>query len=154
MSLPTLFHRLRSSTVARNTGSMLFGHGIRTAIQGAYFILITRAIGVDGYGAFVGVTAFIAIAAPFASLGSGNILIKHVANDRTLFGIYWGNALAITLVSGIILTALLLLVSRFVLPASVSVWLVVAVAVSDLLLARLVDVSGQAFQAFDKLAFA
>ena len=151
MKLFGMMSRLRQSTVVRNTCWMLIGHGVRTAIQGVYFILIARSIGPAGYGAFVGVTAFVAIAAPFASLGSGNILIKHVARDRSLFGIYWGNALAITQVSGVILTVLLLLVSRFVLPGSISVWLFLSVAVADLLFSRLVDVSGQAFQAVEKL---
>ncbi|MFN0080641.1 MAG: oligosaccharide flippase family protein [Prosthecobacter sp.] len=151
MNLSTLLHRLRASTIARNTGSMLLGHGLRTAIQGAYFILLTRAIGVHGYGAFVGVMAFVGIAAPFASWGSGNILIKQVARDRSLFGIYWGNALAITQISGVILTILLLLLSRFVLPGSISVLLFLSVAVADLIFARLMDVGGQAFQAFEKL---
>ena len=151
MKLRGLLTRLRQNTIARNTGSMFFGQGVRAVLQGAYFVLIARAIGPDGYGAFVGAASYIAIAAPFSSIGSGNILIKNVARDPSTFGIYWGNALAITLVSGLALSFLLLLASRLILPAAISPWLLLSVAFADLIFSRLVDVSAQAFQAFDKI---
>ena len=151
MSLRESFTRLRQSKIARNTGSTFFGQGIRAALQGAYFILIARAIGADGYGAFVGLTSLVAIAAPFATMGSGNILIKYVARDPSQFRVCWGNALVITQVSGIALALLAIPISRFVLPPSISPWLIVPVALADLVFWRLVDVSAQAFQAFERL---
>ena len=50
------------------------GYGVRIIVQAAYFVMIARALGPREYGAFVGATALIAIARPFAGLGSGYLL--------------------------------------------------------------------------------
>src|SRR5215469_15223173 len=44
---------LLKSTLARNTGWMLFGQGLRLVIQALYFAMIARSLGTSGYGAFV-----------------------------------------------------------------------------------------------------
>lgn len=142
---------MRDSLIVKNTLWMLVGHGVRAVLQAAYFILLARTLSVSGYGAFVGVVALVAILAPFASLGAGNILIKSVARDPSLFAQYWGNAIALTLVSGLVLLAGVAVISRIVLPSSISLVLVLTVAMADLLFTRLADVSGQAYQAFQRL---
>ncbi len=143
--------KIRDSLIVKNTLWMLIGHGLRTILQAAYFILLARAVGAAGYGAFIGVSALVAILAPFASLGSGNILVKHVARDPSVFDKYWGNALLLTLVSGGMLLAALLVTSRFALPSSIAMLLIVTIGVADLLLTRLADISGQAYQAVQRL---
>jgi O-antigen/teichoic acid export membrane protein len=145
--------QLRNSVLARNTSWMFLGFGLRVVIQAAYFVVIARSLGAEGYGAFVGVAALVAILAPFAGLGSGFLLIKNVARSAELFAKYWGNALAMTLVSGSVLVGAVLLVSTYVLPSSIAPLLVLSIAVSDLLFARVLDVSGQAFVAFQRLGW-
>ncbi|MCX6907648.1 MAG: flippase [Verrucomicrobia bacterium] len=151
MNLKELRDRLGKSLIARNTLWMLMGHFVRVGLQAVYFVMIARSLGADGYGAFVGVAALACIFAPFASFGSGNILIKNVARDPSTFARCWGNALLITLVSAGLLVAVLMVVARLMMPASISWVLVLTIAVAELVFARLLDVAGQAFQAFQRL---
>jgi O-antigen/teichoic acid export membrane protein len=147
------FDRLKNSVFAQNTLWMFFGFGLRMVTQAAYFVIIARSLGAEGYGAFVAVAALVNILGPFASLGSGQLLIKNVARSAELFGVYWGNALAMTLLSGSTLVGAVLWLSYYALPSSISPLLVLSVAISDLLFARMLDISGQAFQAFQRLGW-
>ncbi|GGL95400.1 polysaccharide biosynthesis protein [Deinococcus aerolatus] len=130
---------------------MMGGQALRAGVQLLYFVLIARALGSAQYGSFVAVTALVAIAAPFASWGSGNLLIKHTVRDHQTFPTYWGAAVATTLTTSLALTLLVIAVAQFVLPPGLPLTLLLLVALSDLLFARLIDVSGQAFQAFNRL---
>ena len=142
---------LRKSRLARNTVWMTLGQGLRLVIQALYFVLIARSLGAVNYGAFIGVVALANIVYPFASLGGGNILIKNVSRDASLFGLYWGRALATTAISGSILFSAVLLLSHFALPASIPFRLVVLVAGSDLFGLSVIQLCGQAFQTFERL---
>jgi O-antigen/teichoic acid export membrane protein len=142
---------LRKSTVARNTVWMFFGQGLRLAIQAAYFIEIARSLGASNYGAFIGVVALVGIAYPFGALGGGNLLVKNVARDRSLFAAYWGRALVITFACSLVLLAAVLCASHFLLPPSIPLKLVVLVAGADLIGLNVIGICGQAFQAFERL---
>ena len=142
---------LHKSTVARNTVWMFFGQGLRLVIQAAYFIEIARALGASNYGAFIGVVALVGIAYPFGALGGGNLLVKNVARDKTLFPAYWGRAIVITAVCSSVLLVVVLCISRFVLPASIPLRLVLLVAGADLVGLNIIGICGQAFQAFERL---
>lgn len=131
---------------------MFVGQGLRIPIQAAYFVLIARSLGVQGYGAFVGVTSFVAILAPFSGLGSGSILIKHVSRDPALFSKYWGKTLYLTLISGLFLVLASFAVSKVLLPCTIPLLLILFISIADLVFTRLLDVSAQAFQAFQKLS--
>jgi O-antigen/teichoic acid export membrane protein len=139
--------RPADTALATNTLWVAFGQVLRVGIQAVYFIVIARALGAREYGVYVGVLAVVAVAAPFASLGSGNLMIKHVARDPDTFARHWGNALVTTLVSGTILLGLVSAVGPLWLPESIPLQLVLAVGAADLLFVRLVDVSAQAYQA-------
>jgi len=128
------------------------GQVLRVGLQAVYFVLIARALGAREYGAYVGVLALVAIVAPFASLGTGNLLIKHVTRDPHTFPRHWGKTLAVTLLSGTMLLGLTSMAGRLWLPASITLELVLAVAAADLLFVRLVDVSAQAYQAHQLLS--
>jgi O-antigen/teichoic acid export membrane protein len=138
-------------SLAKNTAWTAVGMTIRAGIQALYFVLIARALGAREYGAYVGVVALVAIAAPFASLGSGNLLIKHVARNREAFRRHWGKALVTTLISGGLLLGLLVPGARILLPNTIPLQLIVSVAAADLIFVRLLEVSGQAYQAIQRL---
>lgn len=146
-----LWRNIKRSDLTRDTVWMLLGHGAQLPIRAVYFILIARSLGAGGYGAFIGVTALVGILAPFASLGSGNILIKNVARDRSVFQEYWGRTLLLTCSSGLILSILTLSLSKFILPGTIPFLLVVSVAIADLVFLALLNVSCQAFQGFQRL---
>ncbi len=142
---------MTEATLKTNSLWMMGGQALRAGVQLLYFVLIARALGSAQYGSFVAVTALVAIVAPFASWGSGNLLIKHTVRDRQAFPTYWGAAVATTLTTSLALTLLIVAVAQLALPPGLPLALLLLVALSDLLFARLIDVSGQAFQAFHRL---
>jgi O-antigen/teichoic acid export membrane protein len=139
------------SKLARNTAWMILGQGLRLAIQALYFVEIARSLGARNYGAFIGVVALVGIVYPFGALGSGNLLVKNVSRDKSLFPLYWGRALATTAICGSLLLLVVLALSHFALPAEIPLLLVALVAASDLLGLNIITVCGQAFQAFERL---
>jgi O-antigen/teichoic acid export membrane protein len=140
-----------NSQLTRNTASMIFGQGLRLIIQAFYFIEIARSLGVANYGAFVSVVALVGILYPFGALGSGNLLVKNVSRDKRLFSIYWGRALITTAISGSLFLFIILALSHFALPPQIPLLLVALIGASDLFGLNIVTISGQAFQAFERL---
>jgi O-antigen/teichoic acid export membrane protein len=130
---------------------MLGSRALRALVAAGYFTLLARSLGVSGYGAFAGICGLAGIAAPFASLGTGNVLIQEVARDRSAFPVRWGNCLMITGLTGTAFTLLILIAGRSVLPRSLSTFLILNITIADLLFVRLLDVSAMAFQALEKL---
>jgi O-antigen/teichoic acid export membrane protein len=155
--LTPLFDKIKSlrlvlkSTLARNTGWMLCGQGLKLLIQALYFTVIARSLGAQNYGAFVGVVGLVGILFPFGTLGSGYLMIKNVAHDPRQFKKNWGMALWTTLLSGGILFGVVVSVSRLLLPKSIPVPLVMFVAASDLLGTSITGICGQAFVAFERM---
>jgi O-antigen/teichoic acid export membrane protein len=137
--------------LVRNALWMFLGQGLRLVIQAFYFVEIARSLGAANYGAFIGVVALVGIAYPFGALGSGNLLVKNAARDRSLFPAYFARALTTTAFCSSVLFTVLLLVSRIALPAAIPLLLVLLVAGSDLFGLNLITISGQAFQAFEQL---
>ena len=138
--------------LAKNTLWVAISQVLRVGVQAVYFILIARALGSRDFGAYISVLAVVGIAAPFASLGSGNLLIKHVARAPLTFPRHWGKALATTLLAGTILLGVVTIVASVWLPKSIPLQLILAVGAADLLFARLVEVSSQAYLAHQRLS--
>ena len=145
---PLLFaKKIRNSETARHTLWMILAQGLRVVTQAVYFVIVARSLGVNQYGAFVGAASLVSIAFPFSALGSGDLLVKNVSRDPSLFRQYWGNTLLATLISGLVLIALLYVVAPFILPSTIPSSLVVVIAASDLIFFRASTNAGQAFQA-------
>jgi O-antigen/teichoic acid export membrane protein len=141
----------RKNALARNTGWAMAGEASRQVFRAAYFLLVARALGASHFGEFVGVTAMIAVLSPFASLGSGNLLIKNVSVRRNLFAVCWGNALFMCVVSGAFLLLVALAIRGWVLSSLIPFSLVLWIGIADLIFSRILDVSNQAFQAVERL---
>ena len=150
-SATPLVARVRRSTLTWNTAWMLAGQATRTIVQAIYFILVAKALDPAGYGAFVAAMSMVMIAAPFASLGAGNVLVKNVARDPASLPVHWANALVIIAVSGVALLVLVLAAAHVFLPSTIPLALVLALGVAELLFARTAEVCGQVFQAFQQL---
>lgn len=153
MTAIALTARLRRSTLTRNTLWMLVGQAARTVIQAIYFVLVAQALHPAGYGAFVAAMSMVMIAAPFASLGAGVVLVKNVSRDPGVLPVYWGNALVVVAVSGAALLVVVLGAAELVLPAAIPPAMVLAIGAAELLFARTVEVCAQVFQAFQQLAW-
>ena len=75
--------RVKTSALAKNSGWMFLGYGLKILSQAGYFVLIARALGPSQFGAFVGAVALIGLVAPFGGLGLGNVLVQEVSRDRS-----------------------------------------------------------------------
>ncbi len=133
-------------TLARETLWVLLGQVGRAGLQAVYFVLVARSLGVEGFGAFSGVLAIVAAIAPFATLGMGHLLVRDVVRDPAVFRAAWGKSLRITLTSGIALLVITIGLARLILPTRIPTLLVLLLASSDVVFARLVDLAGQAYQ--------
>jgi O-antigen/teichoic acid export membrane protein len=143
--------RYWKSKLARDTGWMFLGQGLRLIIQAGYFIIIARSLGVQQYGAFAAVTAVVAIFSPFVGLGSRNLIIKNVAHRRELLDECFGNGMLLTSLSGLAGVGIVIGICRWVLPATISLTIIFMVAISDLLFFSLVIMIAGAFQAMGRL---
>jgi O-antigen/teichoic acid export membrane protein len=138
---------------AHNAGWMLAGQVLRLVIQAAYFTVIARGLGAANYGAFIGVVALVNILFPFGTMGSGFLMVKNVSCDPLKFPEYFGRALLTTFVSSSILFGAVVVLSRFILPGTIAVKLVMLVAASDLFGMSISGMCGQAFQAVERFNF-
>jgi O-antigen/teichoic acid export membrane protein len=139
------------SVLARNTLWMVSGQGLRLVIQAIYFTVIARSLGANNYGAFIGVVALVGIVYPFGMLGSGNLLVKNVARDKSLFAKYWGQALLVTLLSTSFFFIVVAFLSHLLLPAAIPFRLVMLVGGADLFGLSTITLCGYAFQALEQL---
>ncbi|MGW0435471.1 lipopolysaccharide biosynthesis protein [Micromonospora sp. NPDC003197] len=65
----------------KKSGKFFTGTLLRTAAQGALFVLLAREMQIDTYGLFVGVTALIALVSPFASAGAPSLIFQNYADS-------------------------------------------------------------------------
>jgi O-antigen/teichoic acid export membrane protein len=138
------------SGILHNATWMLSGEGLQLAGRLGYFVIVAHALGPAGYGTYVACTALIAAMSPFASLGTGNVMIKYVARNRNVLPAHFGTALLVTVASGSLLTLFALLIRPRVLPASVTAPLLTAVAIAELLGTRMTAICAEAFMALDQ----
>jgi O-antigen/teichoic acid export membrane protein len=139
------------SNLRGNTVWMLIGQGVKLSIQAVYFTVIARSLGVRNYGAFVGVVGIVGILLPFATLGSGFLLIKNVSRDKRQFRKNLGSAILTTSFSAAFFFAIVVAISHFLMPAKIPMKLIMMVAGSDLFCASIVGICGQAFMAFERM---
>lgn len=142
---------LPSGELARNIGWMLMGNGSRLLLQVGTFVLITRVLGSAGFGAFAGVLALVNLVVPFVGLGAGNVMVKNTARDPGAFAASWRAAIRVTGLTGSGLFLATMAAAPLLLPPTVPMALVVAVAGSDVLVAGFYDASWKAYQAFNRL---
>jgi O-antigen/teichoic acid export membrane protein len=150
--LQTGRHEVKQSKFALALGTtwMTLAFGARIVFQTGYFILIARALGVSDFGALAATVALVSLFAPFATWGSGNLLVMDVAREPRSFPVALGNALITLAVSGTALLAVALVAGAVLLP-QVPLAAVLLLGIADLGFARVVDVAGQCFQAFDRI---
>jgi O-antigen/teichoic acid export membrane protein len=148
--MPKSWTKFIESQWVRNTLWIMMSQGLRLVLQSIYFITVAHALNPEQYGAFVAVTAFVEILAPFSTLGAGEILVKQVSRDRSRFSQYWGQCLSINVCSAIGLTLLLLLVGPIILP-KITPDLILLTAFASLVCSKAIDLSGKAYQSVGQL---
>ncbi len=126
---------------------MIVGQGTAIILQTVFFLLLVRVLDTSQFGVFVGVTAFVAIIAPFATLGQGTVLIRRLAQADTLFGKAWGTTLRTALWGGAATGVLGWLGGWFILRDPSLRQILPLLILSDLACNKLVELASQAFQA-------
>lgn len=150
MKLTQELTRLKTSSLARNTGWMFLGQGLGLVFQTTYFIVLARLLGSREYGVYAGTFALVSMASQYSTIGSGTVFLRYVSPDKSKFPIYWGNILMITCTVSILVAAMLHLTARFILnPQSAA--LIFPVAVSVCFCTQIAVAAGQVFQAFEQL---
>jgi len=147
----SFFSPTLKTKLARNTGWMFLGQGLRLLIQAAYFVIIAHSLGVEQFGAFAAVTAMVAIFSPFVGLGSANLIIKNVARHRELLDESFGNGTLLTLVTGLAGVGIVIAACQWALPASIARSIIFMVAFADLVCFRQLIFVASAFQAVERL---
>jgi O-antigen/teichoic acid export membrane protein len=130
---------------------MFAGQGGRALLQAAYFVLLTRSLGVRDFGAFAGVVALVGALQPFGSLGTINLMIMHITMDRRSAGAQYALAVLVTGASGLVVALVLTGASPVLAPRNVAPWTVLAIACADLMGARLIDIGGAVYQAQERM---
>lgn len=141
---------LSTSSLAHNTGWMLIGQGGNFFLQAGYFLLLARVLGVTEYGIFAGAFALVSSVSPYSSLGSQMIFMRYVSEDRTTAQSYWGNVVAITAASTLLLTPVLAM-AGYKLFGPQSVELIAVLVVTNCLMVQLGLSASTVFQTFEQL---
>src|SRR5713226_1920120 len=119
--------QISRSQIMHNATWMLSGQGLQLVGRMAYFVIVAHVLGPTGYGSFVACAALVGTMSPFASCGTGHVMIKYVARDRKVLASYLGNAILVTLASGALLMVFALLLRSSVLPPSATAAMLIAV---------------------------
>jgi len=143
--------RVPERGLATGAAWMLGAQGIRLLAQVVYFVLLARRLGAAGYGAFAGALGAISLMVPFAGMGAGSFLIRGVTRGVHTPDHWWGRAVLTVVRGGAVLALGVLALGWLLLHDRLPFWLLVGVTVSDIMLLPLIEVSGQAFQALDRL---
>jgi O-antigen/teichoic acid export membrane protein len=142
---------LKQKPIFKDALWLITSKGIGLILQASYFVIIARTLGVEKYGEFISITALVAIVFPFAGLGTEILMLKNVAKDRSLFAVYWGNSLLVTVVTAAILITLAVILAPFLLHQSISPLAILIVAVSDLFFGSITSLASRVFQSIDRL---
>lgn len=137
--------------LARDTGVMTFGSGLRAVTQAMVFLIVARVIGVDGYGAFVAVLAIASALSGLCGLGAHVLLVRDVAWDPGSFSRSWGYALAALRWGIPIVFLLYLAISQAVLPGNIPFVAVILIGIAELILWPLANVAVFAYQGHERM---
>lgn len=140
-----------TTRLGRNAAWSLVGQVARVGLQGIYFVIVARVLGVDGFGAFSAVVAMVALASPYAALGAVNLLVKHVSTGSRTATVQFSNGVLVTAVLGAGLIALLVVAAPGVAPAGVLAGTVVMIATADIVAGNLTLIAGALGQARERL---
>ncbi len=141
----------RPGRLARNTAAMLAGLGLRTLLQGILFIGVARVLGAEGYGEFVAALSVATLFAPFTGLGSAALMVRETARRPEAFTGEFGRGLLLIGLTGAPLVTLALFAGYWLLGPGISWKVLVPVVLAELLCAPLVEFTGCAFQAFERM---
>ncbi|MGL5080091.1 MAG: oligosaccharide flippase family protein [Microcoleaceae cyanobacterium] len=149
-SLKGKITQVSQKALVRDTLWLFLSKFINIFIQATYFILVARSLGTEGFGIFSGTSALASIMVPFATLGSGDLLIQSVSRDRSSFRESWGKALIIVSVASVTIIFLLLFIAKLFLLRNVPLIVILLILIADVLGVTLTfNLAARAFMAMN-----
>jgi O-antigen/teichoic acid export membrane protein len=142
--------RLWDDQVARNSVYVLSSQASLMLLQAIQFLLLARALGSDEFGRFASVAAITSALAPFSSLGLGNVAILRISRGEGTPHTSFGNALMVTAIAGVICLGGALLIGPAALRQPGTWLLILLLGLSELLLAKCVDMTANVFFGLEK----
>lgn len=136
---------------ARNVGTLLLGQVLRVPITAVYFVVATRALGVESFGRLTAVGALVMIAAPFSALGSSALIVKYGATEPGTTRNWLGAALTLSLLGAAVVGALLLILSPFLIPIGTGLAIVGGLVLAEFVCARAADLASSVFVAREEM---
>ena len=137
---------LRRSPMAGNFLVYSLDFSLKIVVQLGYFIVISRALGVAGYGLFASVAAISMLATTFVGMGAEHVLIRRVARDGTPFSIALGNAITAMAVTLPVLVPLAVLSALWLGLEGLTLTAVLLIVLADLGPAKAINLAMLAFQ--------
>lgn len=138
------------SELKKNSIYMLAGQMAVVFFQGVQFLLVARALGPLEFGRVAGVLAIAAVLLPFSGLGSGNVMVLRLARNEGDVRTYFGNAIFVAAVSGIVLTIISILFGVSFLSSFATYELLLIFSVSEIILTKLIDIAVHVFYGLEK----
>lgn len=127
----------------------LLGLAGPTFLQLIYMIVAARVLGAELTGNFFLIVSVALIGSSFVGLGAGGLVMRDTARDATKARVAFGQAQAMSYLTFPILLPFVVMAAWFVTKGEVPLWIIVAVAASDLLAARMITTSWSLFIALE-----
>src|SRR5271156_7011598 len=148
-----MFEALRAllrRRMTKNVLSTMLGSGSSFLLQGAYFIVLARVLGIREYGVFAGCFALVNALTPYTTLGGGWLFLRYVSVDASLANFYWGNALTVAASLTAIMALILYFAGPILTGQHVPV-LFVVLSIANGLFFQIAGMAGTVFQTYDKM---
>jgi O-antigen/teichoic acid export membrane protein len=143
--------KLAGAKLVTNAGIVALGSGGRLVLQIALFIAVARMLGATDYGAFVSVTALVAIISTFSGLSCEIVVVKAVSRDPSRLREYFGSGLLLLALTTPPLVAVSVLAVAVISGAHIAWPLVVLIAIGDLFFLRVNMLCAACYQALERV---
>ena len=125
----------------------LLGQAGPTFLQLLNFIVVARLLGAETTGLFFLVVAVSVIGSAFVGFGAGGLVLREVSRDPSRAPVVFGQAQAVSFVTFPVLLPIVAAVAHYIADGTIALWIILAIAASDLLAARLLTTSWSLFVA-------
>jgi O-antigen/teichoic acid export membrane protein len=141
------------SKLKRNAIHM-FGSQLLVALfQGIQFILIARALGAHDFGRMAGVLAMTQVMLPFTGMGAENVMVIRLARGSGNAKVYFGNALLVAIICGLLLVLLYIFWGLKFLPSLTTPLILLIFGISEIILTKFIDIAAHVFYGFERHAY-
>jgi O-antigen/teichoic acid export membrane protein len=108
--------------------------GLRAVVQAVVFVIVSRTLGIEDYGAFAAILALASVFGSLGALGTPTVMLRDVALASGAFPKAWGRTLMTIAISTPVLLPIYLLLAWWILPPQFSITVIVLVGLADVIL--------------------